>query len=235
MLAKLSLIDFALMKISRELHKSNFSENDLKQLGITCASDLDNFSVQLNCCVSIANRSYGDSFETYRIIISATCADMRRIAIVLLKCAIGDLNNIYIPIKSDNCLANGIMIIAAKQPEYPVKQPRSFTYTSMRKIKRYPWYPWSLTCNALIELPGFGIIGVPGERDHLLNNNSRDLNQLYAIQINGYPKGLIRLARLLLDYANTDTPPDSIDLEIEGGFRGVAPCSYEARFEIIDN
>lgn len=223
------------MKIARELHKSNFSENDLKQFGITNASDLDNCFVELNCNVSIANRGYGDSFETNLIIISSTCADMRRIAIALLKCAIGDINNVYLPVRSDSCLTKGIMIYAAKRPEYPVKQPKSFTYTSMRKIKRYPWYPWSLKCNALIELPGFGIIGVPGERDHLLHNNSRDLNQLHAIQINGYPKGLIRLARLLLDYANTDTPPDSIDLELEGGFRGVAPCSYEARFERLDN
>ncbi|MCW5286603.1 hypothetical protein D8B29_03375 [Verminephrobacter eiseniae] len=46
---------------------------------------------------------------------------------------------------------------------------------------------------------------------------------------------MIRLARLLLDYSDTNIPSDiDIVLEPDGGLRGVGPLSYEARFERVD-
>ena len=60
-----------------------------------------------------------------------------------------------------------------------------------------------------------------------------DIPKPHVIVVSGYPKALVRLARLLLDYANTDIPPEQIDLEVDGGFRGVKSFSYEVRFTRI--
>lgn len=214
--------------------KLTATRDSLRQLGFGDAAVLSSALGELSCDVRIGLRSYGDSFETYAIIFAASCVDLRRIAIALLACALGELVELYIPIRA-NCLAKGIKIVVAR-PSYSSRgQQKSFTYVPRRKLKRYPWYPSSQKLDPATELPMFGVAGVPGERDSLLWDNRRNLRKPYAIWIGGYPKGLIRLARLLLDYANTDIPNQEITLETEGGFRGVGPSSYEAQFERIDD
>jgi len=199
-------------------------------------ADLGGGVNNLDCSVVVGYRGYsalsGD-FETYRINFSLSSENLRRIAISLLRCSFGENTSLYLPIDTDG-LAKGLKIVAAVSVRGKFAQPKSFTYTPKRELKRYPWSPWSKNCDALTELPAFGVIGVPDECDSLLWDNRRDLRKPYAVYIGGSPKALIRLARLLLDYANTDIPPEEIDLEIEGGFRGVGPCSYEARFVRVD-
>ncbi|KAB7572602.1 hypothetical protein ET532_019515, partial [Verminephrobacter sp. Larva24] len=112
----------------------------------------------------------------------------------------------------------------------------SFTYTPKRRLKRYPWSPWYKTCDPQTELPVFTLAGMPGETAcPRLWDGRRDLREPYMVCIGGHPKALIRLARLLLDYSDTNIPSDEdIVLETERGLQGVGPLSYEARFERVD-
>lgn len=203
-----------------------------RQLQIWCAGDGNLFGCRrqsLACHIEVGVSGRGGGiFQTYRIHFSADALELKTMALGLLACAIGSCNEIYIPVTTPGLVVGIKMVVAT------LDRPKSFSYLQrMSPLKRYPWHPWSFSCNAFRELPTFGIEGVPGERDHLLWDNRRDLRKPHAIWIGGHPNGLIRLARLLLDYANTDIPPDDIVLEVEGGFRGVGPHSYEARFERI--
>jgi len=186
--------------------------------------------------IEVGCRSYGGlggDYETYRINFFLNSEGLRRISIALLMCSFGEKSDFYIPMEQPG-LARGLRFFSPVSKSEDFTRSKSFTYTPRRELKRHPWYPWSRNCDAMSDLPAFGIIGVPGECDSVLWDNRRDLQKPYAVCIGGSAKALIRLARLLLDYANTDMPPEEIDLEIEGGFRGVGPCSYEARFVRVD-
>lgn len=188
--------------------------------------------------VYVGYRGYGD-YETYRISFLLSPVNLRRLAAAIVLSVIDGDNERYFKFQySDSCRqellscnTQGIKIVVNRGRD----ACDSFIYVPRRKVRRYAWYPWSLTCEPMFDLPMFSLTTVPGERAHTLWDNRLDLREPYAVLIGGYPGGLMRLARLLLDYANTDIPPEEIDLEIEGGFRGVGPCSYEARFERVDN
>ncbi|MCW5232055.1 hypothetical protein [Verminephrobacter eiseniae] len=190
----------------------------------------------LNCAIQFGCHSYasaGGEYEISRICISSNAENLQRLALVLLACAIGTQCETYLPIGTGGP-TKGIQIGSERPSEYnPFHQPKSFTYTPKRELKRYPWYPWSLTCDHWTELPGFDLDDIPGESLHTIFDGRQDLRKPHLVCIYGYPKAFMRLARLLLDYASTDIPPEQIDLEIGGGFRGVSAASYEARFTRI--
>ncbi|MCW5235243.1 hypothetical protein [Verminephrobacter eiseniae] len=198
----------------------------------------------LNCAIKVRGNSH--NFCCIRIYSEAE--DLQRLAITLLACAIGTQHQVYLPIdtgdlaekwsykwnpRPGNSFAKGIRITAVRPS---IDQPKSFTYTPKRRLKRYPWIPWPITCDAQTELPVFTLAGMPGETDcPRLWDGRRDLREPHMVCIGGHPKALIRLARLLLDYSDTNIPSDEdIVLETEGGLRGVGPLSYEARFERVD-
>ena len=214
---------------------SNFrlTKENILRLGWLDPEALSMALGELDCDIKIGLREYGDSFKTHLILFSASCSEFRRIASALLVCALGDYDDFCLPIKSRN-VVNCIKINISRPSYSKVGQQSSFKYAPRRLIKRYPWYPSSLKFDALTELPIFGVSDAQGSPNCILSGWRCDLQQPSTVCIGGYPKALIRLARLLLDYANTDIPPEEVDLEIEGGFRGVGPCSYEARFERVD-
>lgn len=110
----------------------------------------------------------------------------------------------------------------------------AFHYRMRSVVKQYPWYPQSKRWDPFIELPRFHSMSLP---DGPLNHHrylGMDPDQPHFFVINGHTKGLRRLTRCLLDYANLGESRDfGIALEVEGGFRGVGPLSYEARFELL--
>jgi hypothetical protein len=188
--------------------------------------------------VCVGFKGYGD-YETYCIQFALNKKNLRRLASAILITAVGDNNELFFPFKVTNDTYQGAATRMARGIKVVVNRTAmstgNFTYSPKRKLKRYAWYPWTLKCNPVLDLPGFGITAMPDERAQMLWDNRQDLRAPYAVWIGGCPSGLMRLARLLLDYANTDVPPEEIDLEIEGGFRGVGPCSYEARFKRVDD
>jgi len=211
---------------------------DLRKLASVDANKLvDSLGGSLNCSIQIGCHSYasaGGEYEISRICIASNAENLQRLALVLLACAIGTQCETYLPITAVGP-TKGIKIGSARPLEFdPFHQPKSFTYTPKRDLKRYPWYPWSLTCDYWTELPCFGFDCAPGEYyTNMLWSGLADIPKPHIIVVSGYPKALIRLARLLLDYANTDIPPEQIDLEVDGGFRGVKSFSYEVRFTRI--
>ncbi|MCW5258811.1 hypothetical protein D5045_00385 [Verminephrobacter eiseniae] len=209
---------------------------DFKKLALIDANKLVDSLGSLNCTIQFGCHSYasaGGEYEISRICISSNAENLQRLALVLLACAIGTQRATFLPIDTGGP-TKGIQVGSARPSEYDsFRQPKSFTYTPKRKLKRCPWYPWSLTCDGLAELPCFDLSYVPRESLHTLWDGRQDLRKPHIICIYGYPKAFIRLARLLLDYANTDIPPEQIDLEVDGGFRGVSAASYEVRFTRI--
>ncbi|MCW8190061.1 hypothetical protein D8B30_09725 [Verminephrobacter eiseniae] len=220
---------------------------DFKKLALVDANKLVDSMGSLNCTIEMGGAIH-DTFDIHWICITSSTEDLQRIAIALLACAIGTQHQTYLPISTESLTENesrrcstkpltsfgkGIRITAARPS---IDQPKSFTYTPKRKLKRYPWYPWSLTCDAQTELPVFTLAGVPGETAcPRLWDGRRDLREPYIACIGGHPKALIRLARLLLDYSDTSIPSDiDIVLEPEGGLRGAGPLSYVAHFERVD-
>ncbi|MCW5258816.1 hypothetical protein D5045_00410 [Verminephrobacter eiseniae] len=217
---------------------------EFKNLALIDANKLVDSIGGLNCVILI----WGASHNFCCIRTYSDAENFQRIAIMLLACAIGTQHQVYLPIdtgdlaekwsykwdaRPGNSFAKGIRITAVRPS---IDQPKSFTYTPKRRLKQYPWHPWSVTCDVQTELPVFTLAGMPGETAcPRLWDGRRDLREPHMVCIGGHPKALIRLARLLLDYANTDTPPDEeIVLETVGGLRGVGPLSYEARFERVD-
>jgi len=209
---------------------------NLGKLASVDANKLVDSLGSLNCAIQFGCHSYASAegeYEISRICISSNAEDLQRLALVLLACAIGTQSETYLPIDTDGP-TKGIQIGSARPSEYnSFHQPKSFTYTPKRELKRYPWYPWSLTCDYWTELPRFELDNIPGESLHTIFDGRKDLRKPHLVCIYGYPKAFMRLARLLLDYASTDIPPEQIDLEIGGGFRGVGVASYEARFTRI--
>jgi len=206
---------------------------NFKKLALIDANKLVDSLGNLSCTIQFEYHSYASAkgeYEVARICISSSAEDLQRLALVLLACAIGTQCETYLPIGTGGS-TKGIKLGSARPSEYDsFHQPKSFTYTPKRELKRYPWYPWSLTCDYWIELPRFDLDEVPGESLHLLWDGRQDLRKPHTACIYGYPKAFMRLARLLLDYANTDIPPEQIDLEVDGGFRGVGAASCEIRF-----
>ncbi|MCW5235242.1 hypothetical protein [Verminephrobacter eiseniae] len=209
---------------------------DFKKLALIDANKLVDSLGSLNCTIQFGCHSYASAsgeYEISRICISSNTENLQRLALVLLACAVGTQCETYLPIGTGGP-TKGIEIGSARPSEYnSFCQPKSFTYTPKRKLKRYPWYPWSLTCDHWTELPRFDLDAVPREPWHTLWDGRKDLRKPHLVCIYGYPKAFMRLARLLLDYASTDIPPEQIDLEIGGGFRGVGAASYEVRFTRI--
>lgn len=187
--------------------------------------------------VYVGYRGYGD-YETYRVYFSLSPVNLRRLAAAIVLSVIDGDNERYFKFQYSESCQQELLTRKSQGIKIVVGRGRgdcdSFVYVPRRKVRRYAWYPWSLTCEPTFDLPTFSLTAVPDERFRTLWDNRLDLREPYAVLIGGYPDGLLRLARLLLDYANTNIPPEEIDLEIEGGFRGVGPCSYEARFERVD-
>ncbi|MCW5261437.1 hypothetical protein D5045_15005 [Verminephrobacter eiseniae] len=213
---------------------------DLKKLALIDASKLVDSIGNLNCTIQFERHSYistaGGEYKISRICISSSAEDLQRLALVLLTCTIGTQCEAYLPIAAGDP-TKGIKIGTGRPSEYSsFHRPKSFTYTPKRRLKRYPWYPWSSTCDAQTELPVFTLAGMPGETAcPRLRDGRRDLREPHMVCIGGHPKALIRLARLLLDYSDANIPSDiDIVLEPDGGLRGVGPLSYEARFERVD-
>jgi hypothetical protein len=189
--------------------------------------------MDLNCLIEIGTHWYGDSFEIPKIVVTASSINFKKLAYSILKTVFGAEVKNFVKIHAVG-LVQGFTIYAARPPLYPIKEVKSFSYKAPRAIKQYPWYPWSQKCTPLLELPAVGICSPPDITETLTRAGKLDMSLPHVISINGYPSGLIKLARLLLDYANLKNPPEQIDLEVEGGFRGVAPLSYEIRFVRVD-
>ncbi|MCW5232060.1 hypothetical protein [Verminephrobacter eiseniae] len=217
---------------------------DFRKLALVDANQVVGSIGSLNCIIRI----WGASHHFCCIRIYSDAENFQRIAITLLACAIGTQHQVYLPVdtgdlaekwsykwdaRPGNSFAKGIRITAVRPS---IDQPKSFTYTPKRRLKRYPWFPWSITCDPQTELPVFTLAGMPGETDcPRLWDGRRDLREPHMVCIGGHPKALIRLARLLLDYSDTNIPSDiDIVLETGGGLRGVGPLSNEARFERVD-
>lgn len=188
---------------------------------------------ELDCKIEIGTHGYGDSFEVPLILMSVSSVDLRRIALAILAVVLGSKPKLFLPIRTAGP-TRGIAFFAARPPAYPVHDVKSFAYNRSMPVKRYPWYPQSLGWDHLKELPAFGLGPIPTGRVDLTSRGKMNLELPHAVSIDGYPVGLVRLARLLLDYGSAGDPPEDVRFEIEGGFRGVAPNSYEARIERID-
>lgn len=211
-----------------------FKANSFRNGRMNRNEDLSLLSMELSCHIEIGAHWYGDSFEIPKIVVTASRVDLKKLAYSILKTVFGaEFKNF---VQTDGAgLVRGFVIYAARPPLYPIKNVKSFSYKTSRAIKQYPWYPWSQKCNPLLELPAVGICSPPDIAETLTQAGKLDMSIPHVVSINGYPSGLIKLARLLLDYANLKNPPEQIDLEVEGGFRGVAPLSYEIRFVRADN
>src|SRR6218665_3435073 len=119
---------------------------NFKKLALIDANKLVDSLGSLNCTIQIGCHSYasaGGEYEISRICIASNAENLQRLALVLLVCAIGTQCETYLPIGTDGP-TKGIKIDSARPSEYD--SPKSFTYTPKRELKRYPWYPWSLTC-----------------------------------------------------------------------------------------
>src|SRR6218665_2152438 len=82
----------------------------------------------------------------------------------------------------------GIQIDSERPSEYnPFHQPKSFTYTPKRKLKRYTWYPWSLTYDPWTVLPGFDLDDIPGEYLHIFARR-KDIRKPTHVCTYGHPK-----------------------------------------------
>lgn len=187
-----------------------------------------------SCSIQVASHWYGDDFEVPVILVSASRSALVQLGITVLGTVLGPRSIDYLRIGNEQDGARGIVVSAARAPQYPVADVRAFSYTRKAAVKKYPWYPWSLNCDALVELPAFGLRPAPGEQECFGRNGTRDRPQSYAVSISGYPGALSRFARLLFDFAKLDGEPEEICLEVEGGYRGVAPLSYELRLARVD-
>ncbi|MGE0332981.1 MAG: hypothetical protein AB7P37_20055 [Ramlibacter sp.] len=189
----------------------------------------------IECQVLMGFHSYGDSFETPLPTLRMKRSEFCRLSYAILASALGPHHEVHLPVV-DASLVRGISIHAARPPRYQAQETKSFSYQAPQKakLKRYPWYPWSTRCNPTLDLPTFGFKPLPEGRSWWKKNGTLDMTQPHALSVSGYTGGLLRLARMLLDYAHCEAPPDDITLEVEGGFRGVGPHSYEIRFERID-
>nr|WP_265300458.1 hypothetical protein [Verminephrobacter eiseniae] len=152
---------------------------DFKKLASVDANKLVDSMGSLNCTIEMGGAIH-DTFDIHWICIASSTEDLQRIAIALLACAIGTQHQTYLPISTESLTENesrrcstkpltsfgkGIRITAARPS---IDQPKSFTYTPKRKLKRYPWYPWSLTCDAQTELPVFTPQRLPGVTSALM-------------------------------------------------------------------
>src|SRR6218665_1163437 len=111
---------------------------DFKKLALIDANKLVDSLGSLNCAIQFGCHSYasaGGAYEISRICISSNAENLQRLALVLLAS--------YLPIGTGGP-TKGIQIGSERPSEYnPFHQPKSFTYTPKRELKRYPWYPWS--------------------------------------------------------------------------------------------
>ena len=194
---------------------------------------LKSLVLPLACNIDIGLRSWGNSYEAPFIVVTASAFALRQLAFILLRASLGSTDEICLPI-SEKTPTQGMVVSVARPPSYPDSNVYKFNYRRSENIKRYPWYPQSEKWNALTELPTIGLCPFPGEIANLTKKNFLDLDRPHALFIGGCPGGVLRLARLLLNYANMSEPIELIDLEIEGGFRGLAPFSYCTRFIRID-
>ena len=187
----------------------------------------------LSCSIEIGTHWYGNNFGIPKVFVKASSVDLKKLAFAILGVVLGKEAECFIPVDTKG-LIGGFIIKASRPPEYPIKDIQSFSYKAAAGVKRYPWHPLNKKCNPLVELPYIGICVPPGVVEKFNTIGGLDFLSPHAISIEGYPAGLIKLARLLLDYANLENAPEEIILEVEGGFRGVAPLSYEICFERID-
>jgi hypothetical protein len=169
---------------------------------------------KLDCNVAVGTHGYGDSFEIPRISVSLSTDDLRRIALAILAVVLGPKPKLFLPIRTAGP-TQGMTFFAARPPAYPVQDVKSFTYNRSLPVKRYPWYPQSLRWDPLQELPAFGLGPIPASHAHLTSRGRINLEHPHAVSVDGYPLGLVRLARLLLDYANASEPPEDVCFEIE--------------------
>src|SRR6218665_1309747 len=121
---------------------------DFKKLVWVDGNKLVDSLGSLNCAIQFGCHSYasaGGENEISRICISANAENLQRLAIMLLACAIGTQRATFLPIGTDGP-TKGIQIGSASPSEYDsFHQPKSFTYTPKRELKRCPWSPWFLT------------------------------------------------------------------------------------------
>lgn len=216
----------SLLNTKRE--KFSFTKSSIKKINLR-----EFFHAHpLNARVAVGSYGCGD-FELPLIYFYASELELRKIALALVFTTHSDNLSEYFAFK-EKSLIRGLKITVAKPPDYQnVNVPESFKYQRKSKIlRKYPWYPSSLKWNPLTELPSFGLSGLPGEKINLRSDGFLDRGKPHIVSISGYPSAIMRLARTLFDYANSNEPIEEIVFEVEGGFRGVGHYSYPVGFEI---
>lgn len=183
-------------------------------------------------CVTLGSSGHGDGFELPLIVLTADAVGLRKLALCVVTEVLDRRSEQQIAsLPSDPTVA--LTVRSAKGASYAsVRQPREFVYRKSKKApKRFPWHPASSMWDPLMELPSFGLSGVPGRRCERDPLGRIDLGLTHAACISGYPRALFRLARLLLNHADVRDPEHQLSLEVEGGFRGVGLFSYPVRIE----
>ena len=90
-------------------------------------------------------------------------------------------------------------------------------------MKKHPWL--DLPPDSPYAYPGFTL-----SNEQQFVNSDEEWAGRDVVEIFGTLQGASRLAQLFLDLSRPGNPTREVDLEIEGGFRGVCPLSSEARF-----
>lgn len=178
--------------------------------------------------LAVGSRGYGD-FTLPLLAFRGGRVEFRRLAFGLLAAVHADDGVLDLPSLGASP-TRGIRVMRIQG-----NLPQAFTYRQRKTVKKYPWYPRSRIWDPFVNLPSFCLSPLPDQIPAPLNRYwGINPDEPHYFSIYGLPTALYRLARCLLDYANTDEPPDfGIRFEVEGGFRGVGPFSYEAAFEII--
>jgi hypothetical protein len=182
--------------------------------------------------VTLGSSGHGEGFALPLIAFKANAVGLRQLAIYIVAEVLDRRDDQRIASLTSNPTI-ALTVRSAKGGSYAsVPQPREFVYRKSKKApKKYPWYPASSKWDPLMELPSFGLTTLPGKRIELDQWGRIDLRSAHAVCISGYPRALLRLARLLLAYADVRDPEDPLSLELEGGFRGVGLFSYPVWIE----
>lgn len=181
--------------------------------------------------VKKVDRSYGSSFRVDAVVFISDKKGYRNLGLLILASVFSDVKEVTLEIRHP---ASDIKKLVINTPGVDLERltpgfhekPYAFSYW-VNDVDKHPWIH--------SEIPRFDLPLFSLTNDEDFVNTAEDWFNRDVIHGFGGNRASVLLAELLLNFGRNDVQMESVVLESDAGFRGVAPASAEASFFLAEN